>query len=93
MNATITINHELFLAAVERYPWRNVQPNSRGRLIASSPFGLRADNTPSFSVVIDTDAESFGCWNDLKRGRSGVGTWKPVEALQLPAQHYAAGSV
>lgn len=64
MNATITINHELFLAAVERYPWRNVQPNSRGRLIASSPFGLRADNTPSFSVVIDTDAESFGCWND-----------------------------
>lgn len=76
------INHELFLAAVERYPWRNVQPNSRGRLIASSPFGLRADNTPSFSVVIDPDAEAFGVWND-------AGAIDPEWARGSPVKLYA----
>ncbi|MEK5395970.1 toprim domain-containing protein [Paenibacillus sp. FSL K6-2859] len=79
MNA---INNELFLSAIERYPWRNTQPNSRGRLIASSPFGDRADNTPSFSVVIDPDAEAFGCWND-------AGAVDPYWARGSPIKLYA----
>lgn len=56
-------NHALLLEALERYPWRNLS-YARGRLIASSPFGSRADNTPSFSVVIDPLEDAFGCWND-----------------------------
>lgn len=57
------INHAIFLDAIERYPWRNLF-YARGRLIASSPFGSRADNTPSFSAVIDPHDEAFGAWND-----------------------------
>ncbi|ETT64899.1 hypothetical protein BSK66_07765 [Paenibacillus odorifer] len=78
MNA---INHELFLSAIERYPWRNPL-YARGRLIASSPFGSRADNTPSFSVVIDPDAEGFGCWND-------AGAVDPEWARGSPVKIYA----
>lgn len=55
------INHELFLAAIERYPWRSPS-YARGRLIASSPW--RIDNTPTFSAVIDPQDDAFGCWND-----------------------------
>ena len=58
------INTALFLSEVERYPWRNRQPDSRGRLLASSPFGQREDRTPSFSVIIDPDSDAFGCWTD-----------------------------
>ncbi|MEC0167912.1 toprim domain-containing protein [Paenibacillus graminis] len=57
------INHELLLDALERYPFRN-PAYARGRLSASSPFGSRADNTPSFSVVVDPHDDAFGCWND-----------------------------
>ena len=61
---TNVINVDTFLAALDSYDWRNVQPNSRGRLNASSPFGLRADQTPSFSVIVDPDSPDFGCWRD-----------------------------
>lgn len=58
------INHELFLAELDRHPWRNIQPNSRGRLNASSPLGDRVDKTPSFSVITDVNSSAFGCWVD-----------------------------
>lgn len=61
---TNVINVDTFLAALDTYDWRNVQPNSRGRLNASSPFGLRDDRMPSFSVIIDPDSPDFGCWRD-----------------------------
>lgn len=75
------INHDIFLAAIERYPWRNLS-YTRGRLIASSPFGSRADNTPSFSLVVDTDSDAFGCWND-------AGAVDPYWARGSPAKLYA----
>lgn len=81
MSAKNVINHALFLEALDRYPWRNPS-YARGRLNASSPFGSRADNTPSFSVVIDTDAESFGCWNDS-------GAVDPEWARGSPVKLYA----
>lgn len=58
------INVDTFLAAIDAHDWRNVQPNTRGRLNASSPFGNRVDKTPSFSVIIDPDSSDFGCWRD-----------------------------
>lgn len=58
------INVDTFLAVIDAHDWRNVQPNSRGRLNASSPFGLRVDKTPSFSVIIDPKRDDFGCWRD-----------------------------
>lgn len=81
MSSTDTINHELFLSAIERYPWRNLL-YARGRLIASSPFGSRVDNTPSFSLVVDTDSESFGAWNDM-------GSEDPEWARGSPVKIYA----
>lgn len=57
------INRELFLAEVERWDWRNAS-YQRGRLIASSPFGDRPDEHPSFSLVVDLDSDAFGAWND-----------------------------
>lgn len=78
MNA---INHEVFLSAVDRYPWRN-PTHTRGRLIASSPFGDRADNTPSFSVVIDVADDAFGAWND-------AGAIDPEWARGSPVKLYA----
>lgn len=58
------INHAIFIDEIERYNWRNRQADSRGRLIASSPFGQRLDATPSFSVITDPASEAFGCWTD-----------------------------
>lgn len=75
------INHVLFLDAIERYPWRNIT-YARGRLNASSPFGSRQDNTPSFSVVIDPNASSFGCWVDS-------GARDPSWARGSPVKLYA----
>lgn len=58
------INVDVFLSAIDAHDWRNVQPNTRGRLNASSPFGNRVDKTPSFSVIIDPNKDDFGCWRD-----------------------------
>lgn len=58
------LNKELFLEVLFSHDWRNVQPNNRGRLNASSPWGLREDKNPSFSVIIDESSDAFGCWMD-----------------------------
>ncbi|WP_339273806.1 toprim domain-containing protein [Paenibacillus sp. FSL W8-0426] len=76
------INVDTFLAALDSYDWRNVQPNNRGRLNASSPFGLREDKTPSFSVIIDPDRDDFGCWRD-------AGAKDPEWARGGPVKLYA----
>ncbi|MEK3836500.1 toprim domain-containing protein [Paenibacillus sp. FSL R7-0128] len=75
------INYAALLDAIERYPWRNIT-YARGRLNASSPFGARQDNTPSFSVVIDPDEEAFGCWVDS-------GARDPSWARGSPVKLYA----
>lgn len=75
------INHALLLDALERYPWRNLT-YARGRLNASSPFGNRADNTPSFSVIIDPDSLAFGCFVDS-------GARDPAWARGSPIKLYA----
>jgi DNA primase len=81
MSARNVVNFALLLDAIERYPWRNLL-YARGRLIASSPFGSRADNTPSFSVVVDADSDAFGCWND-------AGADDPEWARGSPIKLYA----
>lgn len=78
---TSQINADRFLAAVERYHFRNVT-YTRGRQNSSSPFGLRADNTPSFSLVIDPHSEAFGCWTDS-------GARDPAWARGGPVRLYA----
>lgn len=75
------INVEKFLAAVERYPFRNVS-HSRGRQNSSSPFGDRADNTPSFSLITDPASKAFGCWTDS-------GSRDPAWARGGPVKIYA----
>lgn len=75
------INHAEFLAVIERYPWRNVS-YARGRLNASSPLGDRADNTPSFSVIIDETSPAFGAWSDS-------GARDPAWARGSPTKLYA----
>ncbi|MDH2332452.1 toprim domain-containing protein [Paenibacillus polymyxa] len=74
------VNVDVFLSAVGSYDWRNVQPNNRGRLNASSPFGLRVDSTPSFSLITDPDSTAFGCWTDLGAKDS---TWARGGPIQL----------
>lgn len=81
MSAKNVINYAILLDAIERYHWRNLL-YARGRLIASSPFGSRADNTPSFSVVVDTQDDAFGCWND-------AGAEDPEWARGSPIKLYA----
>lgn len=57
------INHAIFRQAVEAYSFHNVRPHTT-KLIASSPFGKRPDNLPSFFVNLDDDSPYFGCWSD-----------------------------
>ncbi|MFK4304298.1 5S rRNA maturation endonuclease (ribonuclease M5) [Paenibacillus sp. RC254] len=59
------INADTFLSAIWSYDWRSIQPNNRGRLNATSPFGMREDSTPSFSLITDPESPAFGCWTDL----------------------------
>jgi DNA primase len=73
------INVDTFLAAIDTHDWRNVQPNTRGRLNASSPFGLRDDKTPSFSVIIDPDSADFGCWRDSGANNPDFARGGPVK--------------
>lgn len=57
------INVDILDAEIERYPWRNVIPHAT-KLIASSPFGLRSDNAPSFFINVDRSSQFYGCWSD-----------------------------
>lgn len=57
------LNQERFIEEIDRYDWNNRQYHAT-KLIASSPFGLRPDNTPSFYVNLDPASDMFGCWAD-----------------------------
>lgn len=57
------VNVGAFLSIVESHDWRNRRAHPT-KLIASSPFRDRPDETPSFYINLDTTSEYFGCWSD-----------------------------
>jgi DNA primase len=72
------INADVFLREVLSREWRNQRPHAT-KIIASSPFGEREDNTPSFYVNIDPDSEYFGCWADKGATRPEWQSGGPVK--------------